>query len=238
MNKQELIGKKVLTKTNETLEVIETSGDDIKSIILRMNNKKIFNLYLGFKSGFIKFVDEEINNELNEFIKNEELEKEKIRLVEEENRRKIIERERKEREKLENAIKEFRGEYAFLSNFHTCTITYEGYTYQNSEAVFQAQKDLSRRSEFESLNPNSAKRLGRKVNLRSDWEEVKVDLMRKIVRCKFDQNPDLKEKLINTGDRLLIEGNTWNDTFWGICKEKGKNMLGIILMELRKEYQS
>ena len=238
MDKNNLIGQKVLTKANEELEVVEASGDDIKSIILKMKNKKIYNLYLGFKSGFIKFVDEKINNELNEFIKNEELEKEKIRLVEQETLRKAIEKERKEKEKLENAIKEFRDEYAFLSNFYSCLIEFEGYTYQNAEAAFQAQKDLSRRNEFTSLNPVVAKRLGKKVNLRSDWEEVKVDIMRRIVKCKFEQNPDLKEKLINTGDRLLIEGNTWNDTFWGVCKEKGKNMLGIILMELRAQFQA
>ena len=237
MNKNELIGKKVLTKTNEKIEVVETSGDDIKSIILKMNNKKIFNLYLGFKSGFIRFEDENLNNELNEYIKEEESLIEKKRLEEEEIRKQIIEKERKEKERLENAIKEFRGEYSFLSNFHTCTIEYQGYTYQNVESAFQAQKDLTRRSEFESLNSTMAKRLGRKVNLRSDWETVKVGIMKELVKCKFDQHQELKEQLLNTGDRLLIEGNTWNDTFWGVCNGKGKNTLGNILMELRDLYR-
>ena len=236
MDKNELLGKTVLTKTNEKMEVIESSGDDIKSIVLKMNNKKIYNLYLGYKSGFIRFEDENLNNELSEYIKNEELIIEKKRLEEEENRKQIIERERKEKERLENGIKEFRGEYAFLSNFHDCEIEYEGYKYHNVESAFQAQKDLTRRSEFESLNPTMAKRLGRKVKLRSDWETVKVDIMKELVKCKFDQHPELKQKLIDTGDRLLIEGNTWNDTFWGVCKGNGKNMLGKILMELRDIY--
>lgn len=236
MDKNELIGKKVLTKTNEKLEVIESSGDDIKSTILKMNNKKIYNLYLGYKSGFIRFEDEMLNNELNEYINNEESLIEKKRLEEEEIRKQIIEKERKEKERLENAIREFRGEYSFLSNFHACTIEYEGYTYQNVESAFQAQKDLSRRNEFESLNPTMAKRLGRRVNLRSDWETVKVDIMKELVKCKFEQHPELKEQLLKTGNRLLIEGNTWNDTFWGVCKGKGKNTLGEILMELRDSY--
>lgn len=237
MNKEQLIGKIIIIKTGEELEINNSSGNNINDIVLYLSNKKIYNLYLGYKSGFIKFKDENINKEMNDYLKNEELEKERLRLIEEENKRIIIEKERKEKEKLENAIKEFRGEYSFLSNFHPVEINYEGYTYQNVESAFQAQKDLSRRGEFKDLNPVMAKRLGRKVKLRSDWEIVKVDIMRKLVKCKFDQHPDLKEKLINTGDRLLIEGNTWNDTFWGMCKGNGKNMLGIILMELRKEYQ-
>ena len=235
MNKNDLLGKKVITKTNEKLEIVECSGDDIKSIIIKTNNKKIYNLFLGYKSGFIRLDDEDLNNELSNYIKEEELVVEKKRLEKEEIRKQVIERELKE--KLENSVKEFRGDYSFLSNFHTCSVEYEGYTYQNVESAFQAQKDLTRREEFTNLNPTMSKRLGRKVNLRSDWEDVKVDIMKKLVKCKFDQHPDLKEKLLNTGDRLLIEGNTWNDTFWGVCKGKGKNTLGNILMELRNSYR-
>ena len=237
MELTKLIGQKIIMKNGEEIIVTDSTGNNIKDIVLYMSNKKIYNLYLGYKSGFIKFQDENINKEIEDYLKNEEIEKEKQRLIEEENKRIIVERVRKEKEKLENAIKDFRGEYSFLSNFHPCEINYEGYTYQNVESAFQAQKDLTRRKEFIDLNPVTAKRLGKKVKLRSDWEQAKVDIMRKLVRCKFDQHIDLKEKLINTGDRLLIEGNTWNDTFWGMCKGNGKNMLGIILMELRKEYQ-
>jgi len=236
MNVKELIGKHIITKTNERIEIVESSGEDIKNIILKLKNKKIYNLYLGYKSGFIKFEEEELNNELDKYVKEEETVLEEKRQKEETIRRDIIERERKEKERLENPIKEFRGDYSFLSNFHTCKIEYEGYTYQNVEAAFQAQKDLTRRSEFENLTPTLAKRLGRKVNLRSDWENVKVGIMKELVKCKFDHNPELKEKLLETGDRLLIEGNTWNDTFWGVCKGKGKNTLGEILMELRNSY--
>ena len=133
-------------------------------------------------------------------------------------------------------IDDFRGEYFFLSNFYPVEVTYEGYSYKNNEAAFQAQKDLSRREEFINLNPMMSKIKGKKVKLRDDWNEVKVSIMEEIVKCKFDQNPDIKEKLINTKGKTLIEGNKWNDTFWGMCNGKGENILGKILMNLREEY--
>ena len=136
----------------------------------------------------------------------------------------------------EMVIDDFRGEYFFLSNFYSAEVTYEGYTYKNNEAAFQAQKDLSRREEFINLNPMMSKIKGKKVKLRDDWNEVKVSIMEEIVRCKFDQNPNIKEKLINTKGKTLIEGNKWNDTFWGMCNGKGENILGKILMKLREEY--
>ena len=133
-------------------------------------------------------------------------------------------------------IDDFRGEYFFLSNFYPSEVTYEGYTYKNNEAAFQAQKDLNRREEFINLNPMMSKIKGKKVKLRDDWNEVKVSIMEEIVKCKFDQNPDIKEKLINTKDKTLIEGNKWNDTFWGMCDGEGENNLGKILMKIREEY--
>ncbi len=73
------------------------------------------------------------------------------------------------------------------------------------------------------------------VDLRSDWEEVKDEIMYKVVTCKFTQNQDLKEKLLAAGDKTLIEGNTWNDRYWGVCRGKGQNKLGQILMRVREE---
>ena len=134
-------------------------------------------------------------------------------------------------------IDNFREEYFFLSNFYPSKVKYDGIEYLNSEAAFQAQK-CSRRSdrlEFENLNPSEAKRLGRKVKIREDWEIVKLDIMRNIIREKFNQNPDITLKLIETGDNYLEEGNTWGDIIWGVCNGKGKNLLGKILMEIREE---
>jgi len=134
-------------------------------------------------------------------------------------------------------VNEFRGEYYFLSNFYDSNVEFEGITYLNNEAAFQAQKvlDLNVRKEFSNLPPNLAKAKGRKVDLRKDWESVKDELMYKIVLAKFTQNSSLNELLLLTGDRNLIEGNDWNDKYWGKCKGVGLNKLGIILKQVRKE---
>ena len=88
-----------------------------------------------------------------------------------------------------------------------------------------------------ALKPSEAKRLGQRVALRPDWEAVKLGVMEDIVRAKFTQHESLAVKLINTGDRGLIEGNTWQDLFWGvdITTRKGENHLGRILMKIRDE---
>lgn len=136
-------------------------------------------------------------------------------------------------------IDEFRGEYYFLSNFYPVDMEFEGIPYQNSEAAFQAQKCLTEEEkwQFVGLPSNKAKRLGRQVQLRPDWEEVKVGLMEQIVRAKFEQHPELMELLVATGDKPLIEGNTWNDRFWGmdLKTRQGENHLGKILMKIREE---
>lgn len=131
-------------------------------------------------------------------------------------------------------INEFEGDYYFLSNFYPCQIIYNGYMFKSSESAFQSAKDLSRQIEFESLTPGRAKKLGKQVNLRPDWEEIKNSVMEDILRIKFNKIR-LKEKLVSTYPRELIEGNNWNDTYWGVCNGKGKNNLGKILMKLRKE---
>ena len=131
----------------------------------------------------------------------------------------------------------FRDSYFFLSNFYPCTFEYGGLTYGNAEAAFQAQKCMTEAEKrpFTALEPVKAKRLGRKVQLRPDWEEVKVEIMYAVVRAKFEQNGELRQRLLDTGDAYLAEGNTWNDTFWGVRAStgSGKNYLGQILMKLR-----
>ena len=138
-----------------------------------------------------------------------------------------------------NTINEFRGDNYFLSNFYEADVEYNGLTYKNNEAAFQAQKvtDPEEQKKFTELAPNKAKALGRRVKLREDWEEVKVGIMHDIVLNKFTQNKELKAKLLNTKDSKLIEGNTWNDTFWGVSSKtgKGRNELGKILMQVREE---
>ncbi|MDR1638553.1 MAG: NADAR family protein [Clostridiales bacterium] len=134
-----------------------------------------------------------------------------------------------------DAIDSFKGQYSFLSNFYEFPVKYEGLIYTNAEAAFQSAKllDSEERKQFCALSPAVAKRLGRKVNLRPDWETVKVGIMEEILFSKFTDCEDLKEKLLATEDAELIEGNTWNDRFWGVCKGTGKNMLGKTLMKVR-----
>lgn len=134
-------------------------------------------------------------------------------------------------------INEFKGKYYFLSNFYSAPVMYEGLLYQNNEAAFQSAKvkDLERRKQFCQLDPSIAKKKGRNVLLRNDWEGIKDEVMYQCVKDKFTRNQELKQKLINTGNEELIEGNTWNDTYWGVCRGRGKNMLGKILMRVREE---
>jgi ribA/ribD-fused uncharacterized protein len=136
-------------------------------------------------------------------------------------------------------INSFRNEYFFLSNFYEAPVTYEGLTYQNNEAAFQAQKcaDPKEREVFTTLNPSEAKRTGRKVHLRKDWEQIKVSVMSDIVMAKFKQNPDLTKMLLDTGDAYLEEGNNWGDRIWGTVDGQGANCLGVILMETRAALQ-
>ena len=136
-------------------------------------------------------------------------------------------------------VPSFQNEYRFLSNFWDAPVTYQGLTYQNNEAAFQAQKCVrpEDRLAFTAMDAAKAKRLGRQTALRPDWEEVKVGIMEEIVRAKFTQNEDLKQKLLETGGMTLEEGNRWHDTFWGIDQNtgKGENHLGKILMKVRDE---
>ena len=87
-----------------------------------------------------------------------------------------------------------------------------------------------------ATKPAKAKKIGRQVNLRKDWEDIKLQVMEKALRLKF-QNPDLRKKLITTGDEELVEGNPWGDRYWGVCNGSGKNKLGKLLMKIRKELQ-
>ena len=132
-------------------------------------------------------------------------------------------------------IDTFRGDYFFLSTFYVAPVIFVGIRYCNNEAAFQAQKCINAedRKAFSTMNPSEAKKAGRKVILRSDWEIVKVDLMYKIVKAKFAQNIDLALKLAATNNEELVEGNTWGDKIWGKVNGEGQNLLGKILMDIR-----
>lgn len=134
-------------------------------------------------------------------------------------------------------IDSFMGEYRFLSNFQTCEVWLDGKKYMTTEAAYQAAKTFDE-AEREAIRlaekPSKAKKLGMKVKLRPDWEQVKLRVMEDLLRQKFCNAP-LRTQLLDTGEHELIEGNTWGDKFWGVCEGVGENNLGKLLMKIREE---
>ena len=139
-------------------------------------------------------------------------------------------------------INNFEGEYAFLSNFYFSPMIIDNVVYTTNEHFFQAMKSLNpkeRQAIALAPTPGNAKRLGKKVSLRKDWEDIKEEVMLIGLRHKFS-NPELRKKLLATGNEELIEGTTWHDNYWGICNceacgGQGKNRLGKLLMRVREE---
>lgn len=138
---------------------------------------------------------------------------------------------------LYETINSFRDEYDFLSNFYMARVDLpNGECYPSSEHAYQAQKTLDVAARLYIANlakPGQAKREGAVLTLRSDWDRIRVRVMFDLVLLKFEQHPDLAVKLIATGDKLLEEGNHWNDKFWGTVDGEGRNVLGNILMSVR-----
>lgn len=124
----------------------------------------------------------------------------------------------------------FVGEYYFLSNFSD-----EGGLKPTLEHWFQAAKTEDA-AEIEFImsadTPGLAKRRGRRATLVSDWEKIKIDVMRQLLYEKFEE-PTIRAKLVATNPRELIEVNDWGDDFWGDCSGHGKNVLGQLLEEVR-----
>jgi ribA/ribD-fused uncharacterized protein len=139
-------------------------------------------------------------------------------------------------------INAFEGEYAFLSNFYFSPMIIRDVAYTTNEHFFQAMKTFDPKERQDIVlapTPRRAKYLGRKVSLRKDWEDIKEEVMLIGLRHKFS-NPDLRRKLLATGNEELIEGTTWHDKYWGICNcetcgGQGKNRLGKLLMQVREE---
>lgn len=136
------------------------------------------------------------------------------------------------------SINSFTGDNKFLSNFYPCKVELDDVEYPSVEHAYQAAKtlDTAERKQFhKSPLPTAAqaKKLGRKLSMRPDWEGVKLGVMEKLLVQKF-AHPELLELLKETGDAELVEGNYWGDDFWGVDKKKGgKNHLGKLLMKIR-----
>lgn len=135
-------------------------------------------------------------------------------------------------------ILEFRGEYRWLSNFWPSEVVLDGVPYPTVEHAYQAAKfPKTKRGPFTVGTPSDAKRLGRTLKPKSNWEKIKVDVMRSLIQQKFARGTKLSEMLKATKERKLVEGNYWGDLFWGVCRGKGENMLGKLLMDQRKFLQ-
>jgi ribA/ribD-fused uncharacterized protein len=140
-----------------------------------------------------------------------------------------------------STIASFTGPYRFLSNFWPVDIEYGGLVYPSVEHAYQASKSVYEdvRADFADFNMTAgqAKRHGKRIVLRDDWDAVKLDIMCDLVTLKFARGTDLAAKLLATRDAILVEGNTWGDTYWGKSKVggviTGRNHLGRILMTVR-----
>jgi ribA/ribD-fused uncharacterized protein len=132
-------------------------------------------------------------------------------------------------------VKGFFNEWRPLSNFWYAPVVFEDKMYNSSENAYQAAKTLDKDSKIPFFNctPGQAKKLGQKLEIRKDWDQVKVAIMYHIVYSKFSHNLNLEELLLSTGNGYLEETNNWGDTFWGVCNGNGLNNLGEILMNVR-----
>ena len=159
-------------------------------------------------------------------------------------------------------IDKFEDKYRFLSNFYPSEIIHDGIRYPTNEHYYVAMKvndpqtikiddelvtlDVKECRKYISKIRTSGdvKRFGRKqIKVREDWDDVKLSVMEYGVRYKFTKHEDLKNMLLDTGDKELVEGNHWHDTYWGVCEcpkcgNRGENNLGKTLMMIRDEIRN
>ncbi len=139
------------------------------------------------------------------------------------------------------AVTSFRGKYSAFSNFSGARVTLDGMSFPTVENAFQAAKTLdpTERIQFQSCPPSVAKKLGRKVTLRPDWEQVKVSVMQSLLLQKFAPGTRENFLLVSTKGLHICEGNTWHDNIWGACtcprcaNRPHKNLMGRLLMSIR-----
>lgn len=133
-------------------------------------------------------------------------------------------------------IESLKGEWRFLSNFEPCEIIYNGLKFKNVEGAYQAEKCLNQEDRllFTSLSGAEAKKLIKSLPIKDNWDELKLEVMEQLLNQKFSQKK-FEKLLRSTGSRIIVEGNYWKDTFWGVCDGEGENHLGNLLMKIRNE---
>jgi len=131
-------------------------------------------------------------------------------------------------------------EYAWLSNFYLVDIEYKGIIYPSVEHAFQSakceNKDWKAKCLDRNIKPGKIKVLAKHVGMIEGWNQLRLEVMKECIRNKFSKDP-LRQKLIDTGQEHIQEGNHWYDAFWGVRTDtgEGKNHLGRIIMEIRDE---
>ena len=131
------------------------------------------------------------------------------------------------------------GKYRSFSNWYNRSFIYKGITWATSEHALMSEKNPKdkkyQKKLIKSTDPGEAKRLGRKVKLRPDWDKVKLNIMIDILYAKFSQNPDLAKLLLDTGNRPIHEN--CRDKWWGGGPNfpGGRDFLGIALKAVRKK---
>jgi len=140
----------------------------------------------------------------------------------------------------------FKGKFEFLSNMYECDCPYNGMVFKSSEHLYQWLKvppeaEWWRTKIFEAPHGKVAKKLAANPKCpkkqTADWDLTRIRYMKIALWSKFTNNPDLKQKLLDTRGATLVEYNHWKDTFWGVCNGEGENRLGKLLMQLREKLQ-
>lgn len=138
-------------------------------------------------------------------------------------------------------IDSFSGDYRFLSNFYPSpmVIPFPGLgsilvpTVEHPYQALKCDNVEDAKTILKQRTPGQTKRLIKSMDHINNFHDYKYDFMKALVTEKFNQNLDLAKKLVETGDRELVEGNTWGDVYWGVCRGVGENNLGKILMNIR-----
>jgi len=137
----------------------------------------------------------------------------------------------------------YEREFYVFSNFSSFAIEWKGELWMTSEHAYHSEKFEDENLKEQIQNTRSAHDAlklahANKDKYRSDWEEIKLEVMKEILRVKVEQHPYVKKKLLESGDRELIE-DSWRDSYWGWGPNKdSENHLGKLWMEVRDEIRS
>lgn len=141
------------------------------------------------------------------------------------------------------AILSFQDPHRFLSNFTPVHVQLDNLDFSSVEHAYQAAKTTNHDKRLAiraAAYPAEAKRMGQSFMLRRDWDEVRVPVMAGLLVQKFAPGSELAAQLLATGEVPIVEGNTWGDTFWGVCVRTGQgdNTLGKLLMKIRESLRA